>query len=529
MHGNYERNDVIDRVNLVINHSNVTKDLEKEAFVENGVTYISKEDIANFFDPYIYYDEKYNQMITGSESKIAAIVVGEKKMTNNGSVVNLSAPILEKDNAYYLPFSELDSIYNVKTKYIEETNTIIIDSLNRKYVVADSNKNNGVKVKKTAISRTVDKLERGENVTILEEDGKSWTKIRTDRGKIGYVKSNTITNKNTIREDLQLEKEKPNKVSLIWDYFSEYASAPERSGKITGVNVVSPTFFTLERLGKGKVEENVGNSGKEYIKWAHKQGYQVWPSISNSSMIDTTSEIMNDYKLRQSLINQIVSFIIKYDLDGINIDFENMYQEDKELFSRFLIELAPRLNEIGAVLSVDVTAPDGSETWSMCYDRHTIGKIADYIVFMAYDQHGDSSEEAGSNAAFDWVEVNLQKFVGTQEEIAPEKIVLAMPFYTRIWWTNSEGKWVNEAWDLNSLYNKVPSNAKKVWDDDVKQYVSEYIQDGTVHKVWIEDEKSIEEKLSLVEKYKLAGAAYWKKGGETQNILKLISEKLGIE
>ena len=246
-------------------------------------------------------------------------------------------------------------------------------------------------------------------------------------------------------------------------------------------------------------------------------------------MIDTTSEIMNDYKLRQSLINQIVSFIIKYDLDGINIDFENMYQEDKELFSRFLIELAPRLNEIGAVLSVDVTAPDGSETWSMCYDRHTIGKIADYIVFMAYDQHGDSSEEAGSNAAFDWVEVNLQKFVGTQEEIAPEKIVLAMPFYTRIWWTNSEGKWVNEAWDLNSLYNKVPSNAKKVWDDDVKQYVSEYIQDGTVHKVWIEDEKSIEEKLSLVEKYKLAGAAYWKKGGETQNILKLISEKLGIE
>lgn len=529
MHGNYERNDIVDRTNLVINHSNVTNGLEKPVFVENGVSYIAKEDIANYFDPYIYYDEKYNQIITGSENKIAAIVVGEKKMTNNGSTVNLSAPILEKDDTYYLPFSALDDIYNVKTRYIKETDTVVIDSLNRKYVVADSNKNNSVKVSQTPISRTVDKLQRGENLVILEEKGENgWVKIRTDRGKIGYVKENTITNKITMREDLKLEKEKPEKVSLIWDYFYELSEAPSRSGKITGVNVVSPTFFTLERLGKGKVEENVGDSGRAYIEWAHENGYQIWPSISNNSRIDTTSEVMNDYKLRQDLINQIVSFIVKYDLDGINIDFENMYEKDKALFSRFLIELAPRLNEIGAVLSVDVTAPDGSETWSMCYDRHTIGKIADYIVFMAYDQHGDSSEEAGPNAGFDWVEVNLQKFVGTQEEIAPEKVVLGMPFYARIWWTNSEGKIENIAWDLDVLSSKIPSDAKRVWDEDLKQYVAEYTQDGVEHKVWIEDIKSIEAKLSLIEKYQLGGAAYWKKDGETEEILRLISEKLGV-
>lgn len=527
---NYVRTDITDKTNLVINNSNVTDSLKKDVFIQDGVVYIAKEDIYNFFDPYIYYEEEYNQIITGSNSRIAAIVIGEKKMTNNGSIVNIPATVLEKNDTYYIPFSALDDIYHVKTTYIEETDTIVVDSLDRKFVVADSSKNNNVKQERTALSRTIAKLEKGENVAVVSDSNKDgWVKVRTDSGKLGYVKEDSITNHTVVRDDMITSSQIEGNISMIWEYFSEYGSAPSRTEKLQGVNVVSPTFFTLKRLGKGEIYENIGSSGEAYIDWAHDNGYQVWPSISNNSYIDTTSEVMNDYKLRQELINKIVSLVVKYDLDGINIDFENMYVEDKQLFNRFIIELAPRLKEIGAVLSVDVTAPDGGETWSMCYDRHTIGKVADYIVFMAYDQNGISSPKEGTTAGCDWVEVNLQKFVGTQEEIDSKKIILGVPFYTRIWYTNLNGELTSEAVNIKDLDSIIPSSAEKIWDNDLKQYVTEYTKNGRKYKVWIEDEKSIDAKLSLIEQYNLAGAAYWKKGGEPNSIWNMISGKLNIK
>lgn len=526
---NYIINDITDKTNLVINNSNVTTSLKQDVFVENGVVYIAKEDISNFFDPYIYYDEKYDQIITGSDTKIAAIVIGEKKMNNNGSTVDIPATILERNETYYVPFSVLDDIYNVKTTFIEETDTVVIDSLNRKFVVADSTKNNNIKQARTAISRTVDKVEKGESLVVVTNSSKDgWVRVRTDNGKLGYVKEDTITNQTTVREDLSLEKQfsEDENISMIWEYFSEYGSAPSRTGKLKGVNVVSPTFFTLENEGKGEVNENVGDSGEQYIAWAHENGYKVWPSISNNSYINTTAEIMRDYELRQGLINRIVSFVVKYDLDGINIDFENMYAEDKSLFNRFIIELAPRLKEIGAVLSVDVTAPDGSETWSGCYDRHTIGKVADYIVFMGYDQNGTSQE--GTTAGYDWVELSLKKFVGTQEEVESKKIILAVPFYAREWYTNSSGERKANTYGIERFEQIIPSDAKKTWDDDLKQYVVEYTRNGIEYKAWLEDERSLEEKLSLVDEYNLAGAAYWRKDFEPDSIWDMISSKLGV-
>ena len=526
---NYAYEEKVGEVTFIVNNQDITGDLKKPLIMEDGVIYLSKEDIQNFFDPYIYYDTKYQQIITGSDTKIASIVVGENKMNNNGSDIAIEGTILERNDTYYIPFSELNDIYHVKISYIENTGTVVVDSLDRKYVVADTNKEEQVKYKPTSISKNIEKLEKGDTVTVVTDSKENgWVEVRTENGRLGYVKSNTLANESVIRENLVEEKQIEGKVSMAWDYFSEYGQAPSRSGKIKGVNVVSPTFFTLERLGKGKVNENVGEAGKAYIKWAHDNEYKVWASLSNSSMIDTTSEILNDYKLRQELINKIVSLVVNYELDGINIDFENMYVEDKELFSRFIIELTPRLREIGAVVSVDVTAPDGSDTWSMCYDRHTIGEVADYIVFMAYDQNGISSPVEGTTAGCDWVEVNVQKLVGTQEEISSDKLILGVPFYTRVWKTTGE-KTESVAVNMKDLPSIIPSDASKNWDDSLKQYVVEYTKDGTDYKIWIEDEKSISAKMDLIEKYKLGGAAYWAKDREPSDIWDMISEKLGIE
>ena len=526
--GNYKNNDIVGKVNLIINNSNVTADLKQDVFVdENGVIYIAKEDIENFFDNYIYYDEKYNQIITGSSTKIANMVVGENSATVNSAEVKLKSPVIEKENKYFIPFSELQSVYNVDIDYIN--NRVVVDSLDRKYQIATVAKDISIKSKPTSLSRTVDKIKAGDAVVISNRKDdlvkSGWKKIRTSNGSLGYVKEDNLGKINTIRDDMVETSKVEGKVSLAWEYFSDYGSAPERSGAMDGVNVVSPTFFRLEQLGKGNVKENVGTAGINYINWAHNNGLKVWAMISNESMLDTTSEIMNDYKLRNKLINNIVNLVVKYNLDGINIDFENMYMEDKAMFNRFLIELEPRLNEMGKVLTVDVTAPDGSETWSMCFDRNTISKVADYIIFMAYDQYGASSNKEGTTAGCDWVEANITKFLG-QEGVNPDKLVLAVPFYTRLW-KEANGKVSSETVDLKDVDKVIPANVEKKWNDNLKQYYIEYTQNGAVYKMWIEDLKSISAKLDLINKYKLAGAAYWEKDRESPEVWDIVKEKLG--
>lgn len=526
--GNYKNNDIVGKVNLIINNSNVTADLKQDVFVdENGVIYIAKEDIENFFDNYIYYDEKYNQIITGSSTKIANMVVGENSATVNSAEVKLKSPVIEKENKYFIPFSELKSVYNVDIEYIN--NRVVVDSLDRKYQIATVAKDISIKSKPTSLSRIVDKIKAGDAVVISNRKDdlvkSGWKKIRTSNGSLGYVKEDNLGKINTIRDDMVETSKVEGKVSLAWEYFSDYGSAPERSGAMDGVNVVSPTFFRLEQLGKGNVKENVGTAGINYINWAHNNGLKVWAMISNESMLDTTSEIMNDYKLRNKLINNIVNLVVKYNLDGINIDFENMYMEDKAMFNRFLIELEPRLNEMGKVLTVDVTAPDGSETWSMCFDRNTISKVADYIIFMAYDQYGASSNKEGTTAGCDWVEANITKFLG-QEGVNPDKLVLAVPFYTRLW-KEANGKVSSETVDLKDVDKVIPANVEKKWNDNLKQYYIEYTQNGAVYKMWIEDLKSISAKLDLINKYKLAGAAYWEKDRESPEVWDIVKEKLG--
>lgn len=530
---NYINTEITNKANLVINNSNVTKDLKNDVIIRDGVIYIAKEDISNFFDPYIYYDEKYNQIITTSETQVASMQVGSNSIINNGSRVNISGTVIEENNTYYIPFSSLKDVYNVDINYIESTNTITVDSKDRKYVVADARKEANVKAYPTIFSRTVDKIEANETFVVVQNDENqnevvdNWVEIRTDSGKLGYIKQNNVVNEFVTREAIEEEKQITDKISMVWDYYSKYVYPPDRSGsKINGVNVVSPSFFDLIDEGKGELYDNAGEEGKEYVNWAHSNGYKVWPMLSNNSYIETTAEIMRDFNLRQQLIENIVSQVLKYDLDGINVDFENMHDEDKDLFSRFIIELKPRLNEIGVVLSVDVTAPDGSPEWSLCFDRNVIGDVADYIVFMAYDQNGNSSPVEGTTAGYNWVKANIEKFLG-QEGVDESKLILGIPFYTRVW-EERNGKITSSTIDMKKIEQVIPEGASRTWDDDLKQYYVEFVEDGVTNKIWVEDEESIKAKLSLISEYNLAGAAYWEKDREPESLWNVISEYLGI-
>ena len=513
-------------INLVINNKNVTSNLKKEIIIENDNIYISKQDLGNFFDKYIYEDKENDNIVTTYNNKIATISLEENKMNVNGSNKNTYAHAENRNGTIYIPITELEDVYGIEIKYIENSKVLTIDSTSKEQKKAIITKDVAVKSSTKFIAKTVDRVKKGSYVIVVSED-KGYAKIRTENGKVGFVKSNKIANTVVVREEMQELKQIEGKVNLVWDYYSEVATAPDRTGvTMDGVNVVSPAFFHLN--SKGELTENIGQAGQEYIEWAHSNGYKVWPMVQNAGngMINVTSDIMNDYNKRQELINEIVVACVRYKLDGINIDFENMKQEDKDMYSRFIIELTPRLKDMGLVVSVDVTAPDGSETWSMCFDRNVIGDVADYIIFMAYDQYGTSSNKSGTTAGYDWVNVSLNKFLKT-EEIKSDKIILAIPLYTRLWTEDSSGKVVKQTTvSLKNMYNVIPAGVEKQWDDNLKQYYVEY-QDGQyTKKIWIEDEKSLTEKINLIRNNNLAGVASWEKGMETDNFWTFLKESL---
>ena len=397
---NYIREDYDGKTKVLINNNNVTLKMKNDVYIdENNNVFLSLADVRNYFDKYIEYDKENGSIVTTSEINIAKMSTKDNKITINGQEEELNSSAIEKNETIYLPFSEIsEKVYDVDLEYIKDTNTIIIDSLDRKQEVANTTKETKLKYKPQTLSGTLEKLEANEQVVYIEETN-NWAEVRSKDGTIGYVKKEDLGNVEVTREAKEYIDKVEGKVNLVWDYYSEYAKAPDRTGEtMDGVNVVSPSFFSLERGSNGEIYDNAKDDGAEYIEWAHNNNYQVWAMFSNNSLKDTTSQILNDYEKREAMIENLMDLVEEYNLDGVNVDFENMNESDKDVYSRFLIELAPRLKKIGKTLSVDVTAPDGSETWSLCFDRNTIANVADYIVFMAYDQYGTSSNKAGTTA-----------------------------------------------------------------------------------------------------------------------------------
>ena len=518
-----------DSISLIINNTNVTQRLKYDVKIENNNIYVSMDDIKNFFDKYIYIEDEINEIVTTYNDKIASIGFEANKLTLNGSTKKINAHAIKENDFVYIPISEMTYVYNIEIDNIESTKVITIDSLEREQLKATAKSKISVKSKRESFSRTVDKVEDNASLIVIKNNGvtseKGWTKVRTANGKIGYVKTSKLNEITTTRQAVEKKKQIEGKVDMFWDYFSQYVKAPDRTGQVVdGVNVVSPLFFYLDKTD-GTLKENVGDAGKTYIEWAHSNGYKIWPMISNSDAgIKVTSTILNSYSKRQELIQSIVEKCAQYEIDGINIDFENMYQADKDKFSRFIIELAPRMQEMGMVLSVDVTAPDGDPNWSLCYNRNVIGDVADYLVFMGYDQYGTSSAKPGTTAGLNWVEKSLQKII-QYDEVDTEKIILGIPFYTRQWTIASDGK-IKDRSPVPMMNIKIPNNVEKQWDEDLKQYYIEYASGKNTIKMWIEDGTSIKEKVALVAKYKLGGTSGWRKDMETSNIWAIIKEGL---
>ena len=350
----YVVDNIKNKTNLIINNTNVTKNLKQDLYVQNGIIYMSYQDVCEFFDSTIMYDANYKMFITCSNEKVASLPIESSEIQINSSKVKLKEGAMQKDDIYYIPISELGDVYNIETNYAENTNIVTIDYLNKEYIISTVNNNTSIKYKPKSLSKTLAKVKAGESIIVINDNNtkKGWTKVRTTSGILGYAKTNKIGNPNYLRETIEenIKEEK----TMPWSVFSsEYIIEDRTATTEDGIKVLSPTLFNLRDESKGKLNVLIGNEENKYINWAHKNGYEIWASVSNRGYKNTTADALKDYKNRQYMIDQIVEYIITYKLDGINISFTSIQEENLNDFSRFLIELEPRLNEIGAVLSVD--------------------------------------------------------------------------------------------------------------------------------------------------------------------------------
>ena len=511
-----------DEIRVVIDDNEYTKSLPDVAAFTSEKVMLSFDTIKKYFYEYIFWDEKYETVIVAKDKTVMKMPVDENKILVNGKEKDISVPVQYINQKLYIPIEELEEIFDLKVDVNEK---IIVTTKDADYFsVKVDNKIHTKKYKKD-FCMTTDVVKKGETIEIFDDyenkgdDDYLW--VRTENGSFGYVKKKNIMSKDYLHIKNDEVEEVPAKISLIWEYAANYS--PDRSGqsKRDGIRIVSPTWIYVNDE-KGNLKNTINSS---YLSWAQSVGYEIWPTIKNDAIgISKTSILLNDMNYRQSFIDNVMTLIKKYKFKGINLDFENMYMKDRDMYAELVRELSCTLRANGIISSVDVNVPDGSENWSLCYDSKAISDIADYTIVMAYDQHGSSSKKAGSVASLDWVELNLQKMI-ERDGIDSNRLVLGVPFYSRFWRVRNDVVVSTSTMTMKTTKDYMDKHSDSVeWVEESGQYVVRDKDKNDEIEIWVENDKSLKEKLKLISKYKLAGFAAWRWGFENEETWSLIGE-----
>lgn len=499
------------------------------AILEENLIYLSLDIIKEYIDPNIFYDENEQMIIITNDKEVARYVVNENCASVNHREFYLDNPVKEVESSIYIPDDILTRHYDLNIAYWENTNTITVDDLNSNYILGQVILEGGdIRVSFDKKAPIIFKDVPVETELYVFEEYEDWYKVRTIDGIVGYInkeymKIDLASNIHSSGEYDKISKVKRDKINLTWDYTHRKMENVENVEYIEGVNVISPTWFSI-------VDENgniMDKGNREYVVKYKELGYEIWPLINNNFDPDLTRALLSSSESRERLIENIARIYISYGVDGINLDFENIYMNDRDLLTQFVRELYPVFKEKGMTVTMDVTPISVSENWSRCYDRRRLSETLDYIMLMAYDQHWASSPVAGSVAQYSWVEDSVRNVL---EEVPNEKLILGVPFYTRLWTvknTEEGDKVSSQVLSMDEAKKFIEgNNIELIWDDESGQYFGEVTKDGITYKIWMEDEKSLQMKSSLINKYDLAGIASWRKGFEKEEVWPVLSNSI---
>ena len=510
--------------NLVIFGDNIEP--QNKPFVENNGIYISTNTIDKLIDEYIFYDKVATKVIVTTDTEVIKMKIDENKMSKNMEYVDIPNAAKTVNGQPYVDINLLKDIYNIKVEYNNDTNTISIDKKDTSDLKVKYNKVNVYEDLSTK-SSVLTSLSTNNTVTVYTDSLKHnrWYKVKTDSGIIGYISKNnvdvveSVDNEEQQNENNEISNQNTEKLMMFWQYGSDLDVLG--SEKIEGVNVVSPTWYEL-RNSNGDISSKFS---QEYYNRAKSYGYEIWPIITNgidsvSYTAGDTSAMLNSEYNREQFIKNLLEICKQDKLDGINIDFEAMKTEDRDMYTQFIRELSAILRANDIKVSVDM--------YFVAYiDRSEMGKAADYVVLMGYDQRGAWSNEAGSIAEVSWVEGNIESLIN-DSNIPAEKIILGIPFYTRLWTTKAgESELTTKVYTMKNCQEFLEEyGLTTVYDENAGQNYAEYTEGSLTYKLWIEDKDSVKRRVETVKKYNLAGITTWRKGFETDDIWQVIYENL---
>ncbi len=496
-----------------------------EALVKDGTAYVSYELAKEKLNDHLYKNEEEKQVILTTAVDIIKLPFDSAEyttLTGNGSMPYQIA--LSQDGRIYLALEYLAQYTDLQYTVEQEPLHIIINNQWGSKTYADVTKEESIRLEADIKSPILRKAAEGEKVTILEREDK-WSKVLTADGYIGYLKSKKlgesyeeqVTNSSfSGTEYTSIHRDY--KINLIWHQVTSQdsnAAFSEDMQDVTGVNVVSPTWFSIS--------SNDGDlsslASSEYVTAAHEKGMEVWGLMDNFNAETDTTAVLGNTSSRENLEGQLITEALNNGMDGINIDIETLPEEASESYVQFMRELSVKCRNNNLVLSVDVPPPYDFNTH---YNRKALGEVVDYMMVMGYDEHYVGSE-AGSVASLSYERNGI---TGTLESVSKDKIISGIPFYTRLWKTNASGEVSSQAIGMDHA-DEILSQYKvtAAWSEETSQDYAEFTdEEGNFCQIWLENEKSIEEKMKLVQQYDLSGVAEWKLGFERAAIWNVIAK-----
>lgn len=499
--------------------------LEETGYIEGKELYLPYEVVVDHINQRFYFDSSENILSLATATELIRSELGSTSYTINKSKVNLDYPVIKvQGEQVYLAMDFVKEYSNVEFNLYENPNRLMIEAgWGNTYQYYSVNKATQLRYKPGSKSDVLVKLQEADVLRIVNdgtEEMESYDKVMTKDGVTGYVLKKYLSEPyeekmvNDYTGDVFPHITKDQTINMTWHQVTTTAANDGILNAIAGtkgLNVISPTWFSLA--------DNNGNltslASETYVQRAHSSGLEVWALCDDfkaSKDEISLAEVLGKTSKRDKLINRLLANAIEYNLDGINIDFENIKKETAPAYLEFLRELSVKCRVNGIVLSVDSYVPS---EYTEFYDREEQGKVVDYVVVMTYDEHYAGSEESGSVSSIGFVKDAVSQIT---QMVPPSQVIMALPFYTRLWKEESTESGIevsSSAYGMSQAESIVAANGAKVsWDKETAQNYAQYESQGIVYKIWLEDEKSLEEKLKVVfaeqENGKIAGVSTWK-------------------
>ena len=495
---------------------------DEKGLYSDGIPYISYSMVKELFNKKFYWDANEHIMILTRPQEIIKIQPDTAEITvNKGSVAKEYVVVKMHNDVPYIAMPYVQEMSDITYKTFELPNRIVIKykwGINE--LAATVKKKTVIRLEDSIKSKILAEISPGDEVICVDTDetiSRGFSKIISEDGIIGYVKTKKL-NESSYRTT-ESSFVKPEYVHITKDYdicmaWHQVTNASANGGLLNllnstkGVNTISPTWFSIK--------DNKGNisslADETYVQRAHNAGVEVWGLCNDFSKEIDIAVVLSNTASRERLENKLLSMAIEYNLDGLNIDFENIKEEIGEDFIQFVREMAVKCSNNGIVLSINDYVPVSYREY---YNYEEQGEVADYVVIMAYDEHYSGSEEAGSVSSIGFVNDAVSKITGMVSE---ERVIMALPFYTRLWKLSNEGL-TSAAYSMSGAQSILDDRGvKPSWDTATGQYYAEYQEGGATFQIWLEEEKSIEEKLKAVTQSGVHNVSFWRLGFEKTEV-----------